>query len=149
MDEKEIGLIIGKNIRIRRQRLGMSQAALGKLLGIAPQQVQKYESSLNTVSSVKLKYFAEILRCTVNEMYHDPELLPISNEIYRASHLETERLRQIMRDFLSINSLAIQEHICAVVHTMVKTEKNLNKTEEMAQKLVNNCVVIRQPAENN
>ncbi|WP_143245329.1 helix-turn-helix domain-containing protein, partial [Bartonella elizabethae] len=46
-----IDLLVGKRIRLRRKRLGMSQTTLGNALGISFQQIQKYENGLNRVSA--------------------------------------------------------------------------------------------------
>ncbi len=46
-----IDLLVGKRIRLRRKRLGMSQTTLGNALGVSFQQIQKYEKGLNRVSS--------------------------------------------------------------------------------------------------
>lgn len=45
---------VGKRIRARRLELGITQIALGNHLNISFQQVQKYESGVNRVSSSRL-----------------------------------------------------------------------------------------------
>jgi transcriptional regulator with XRE-family HTH domain len=46
---------LGEKIRTRRVVAGMSQAELGKALGITFQQIQKYEKGVNRVSAVRLE----------------------------------------------------------------------------------------------
>jgi transcriptional regulator with XRE-family HTH domain len=49
-----IDAYIGARMRERRAALGLSQGALGKKLGISFQQIQKYESGANRVSTAHL-----------------------------------------------------------------------------------------------
>eukprot|EP01033_Poteriospumella_lacustris_P022285 gene22285-16716_t len=49
-----LDVALGRNIRIRRKSLGLSQSALASAVGLTFQQVQKYESGANRVSFFKL-----------------------------------------------------------------------------------------------
>ena len=61
--------IVGANIRQRRHELKISQEALATGLDLTFQQVQKYESGANRVSSSKLFRAAKILRCNVTDLF--------------------------------------------------------------------------------
>lgn len=52
---------VGQRLRIRRKRIGLSQAKLGAMLGISSQQIQKYEDGVNRVSLSRLVFVAEAL----------------------------------------------------------------------------------------
>jgi transcriptional regulator with XRE-family HTH domain len=52
---------VGRRIRIRRQQLRISQAALGAGVGVSFQQIQKYERGVNRVSSSILYEIAAVL----------------------------------------------------------------------------------------
>ncbi|WFU86331.1 helix-turn-helix transcriptional regulator [Rhizobium sp. CC1099] len=52
---------VGKRIRVRRQQLRISQAALGAGVGVSFQQIQKYERGVNRVSSSVLYEIAAVL----------------------------------------------------------------------------------------
>lgn len=52
---------VGKLIKIRRLQLGLSQAALGRILGVTYQQVQKYEQGQNRVNATTLHALAGAL----------------------------------------------------------------------------------------
>jgi transcriptional regulator with XRE-family HTH domain len=58
-------------LRQRRLLLGMSQTALGKAAGIAYQQVQKYESGRDLISSSRLFEFAKILDVPVPYFFEE------------------------------------------------------------------------------
>jgi transcriptional regulator with XRE-family HTH domain len=49
----------------------MSQTALGKAAGIAYQQVQKYESGRDLISSSRLFEFAKILKVPVSHFFEE------------------------------------------------------------------------------
>ena len=53
---------IGERIRARRLELRLSQAYLGRELGISFQQLQKYEKGTNRVSSARLSEMAQVLK---------------------------------------------------------------------------------------
>ncbi|MBD9375496.1 helix-turn-helix transcriptional regulator [Rhizobium sp. ARZ01] len=52
---------VGNRIRVRRLQLRMSQTALGAGIGVSFQQIQKYESGVNRVSSSVLYEIADVL----------------------------------------------------------------------------------------
>ena len=56
-----IDVHVGMRVRQRRSLLGMSQTTLGNAVGLAFQQIQKYERGTNRVSSSRLFEFATIL----------------------------------------------------------------------------------------
>ena len=53
---------VGAKLRLIRNARGMSQAELGKQVGVAFQQIQKYEKGTNRVSASKLYDFSKILK---------------------------------------------------------------------------------------
>ena len=44
-------VLVGRRIRLRRKQLGMSQTGLGEQLGVAFQQIRKYEKGTNRVGA--------------------------------------------------------------------------------------------------
>ena len=52
---------IGRQIRKRRRMLGISQYQLAQAIGIASQQIQKYEIGANRLSASRLVAIAEVL----------------------------------------------------------------------------------------
>jgi transcriptional regulator with XRE-family HTH domain len=56
---------IGRRIRERRHELKMSQQALAKEIGVAFQQVQKYENGKNRITAVRLFVLSHVLRVPV------------------------------------------------------------------------------------
>ncbi len=92
---------VGQRLRIRRTLLGVSQAALGEIIGVRFQQVQKYELGINRVSAGSLYYLARILDVPVGFFFEDmpPELtgysamakMEHSDELHPADGVLTKR----------------------------------------------------------
>lgn len=71
--EREISIIVGRNMKTLRAMTGMSQTALADKLGITFQQVQKYESGMNRVSAPKLVLMAEIFNTPISTFFANIE----------------------------------------------------------------------------
>ncbi len=52
---------IGKRIKLRRQTTGVTQSGLAEALGLSFQQIQKYETGKNRISSSRLVDIAKAL----------------------------------------------------------------------------------------
>lgn len=61
VSSKMIDSLIGQKIKQRRTQLSLSQADLGKLMGISAQQIQRYESGENTLNINRLIPLANFL----------------------------------------------------------------------------------------
>lgn len=54
IEEQRVDAHVGAQVRLRRKLLGLSQTALANQLGVAFQQVQKYERGVNRISASML-----------------------------------------------------------------------------------------------
>ncbi len=68
-EARAVDRFVGARIRERRRELGMTQAALAKLLGVAYQQVQKYEHGQDRVSAGMLFELALALRLRLDAFF--------------------------------------------------------------------------------
>lgn len=64
-----INLHVGQRLRMRRTMLGLSQEAVGNGVGVASQQVQKYETGTNVMNAIRLYEFAQFLKVPVAYFY--------------------------------------------------------------------------------
>jgi transcriptional regulator with XRE-family HTH domain len=64
---------VGGRIRLRRQLLGISQADLGRAIGLTFQQVQKYERGTSRIGSGLLRVIADALDVPISFFYDDFE----------------------------------------------------------------------------
>ncbi len=60
---------VGKRIRFRRIERGMTQTELADAIGVAFQQVQKYEKGINRVSASRLTMIAAVLQVPVASFF--------------------------------------------------------------------------------
>jgi transcriptional regulator with XRE-family HTH domain len=66
-----IDLLVGSRIRKFRKGRKMSQAHLGKKLGVTFQQVQKYENGKNRVGASRLQMISTALNVPVGHFFTD------------------------------------------------------------------------------
>jgi transcriptional regulator with XRE-family HTH domain len=83
---------IGARIHLLRLKNKMSQVELGRQLGVTFQQIQKYESGANTVSSARLQLLCQILNCTPSEL-----ITPTATERKVLAQLSNRALRAAIR----------------------------------------------------
>src|SRR5580658_8176562 len=62
---------VGSRVRARRKILGLSQEALGILLSISYQQVQKYEKGVNRIGASRLQEVARILEVPIGFFFEE------------------------------------------------------------------------------
>lgn len=95
--QKTIDKQVGKAIRTRRTQLGLSQEAVGILMEMASQQVQKYEKGVNALNSTRLVEMAKALRVPVAYFFKDQP------EVEKPGASERESL-EMLKGFNSIKS---------------------------------------------
>jgi transcriptional regulator with XRE-family HTH domain len=64
-----INTSIGTRVRLLRERLGVSQTALGEKLGVSFQQMQKYESGINRISAASLYEISKVLSVPIGYFF--------------------------------------------------------------------------------
>lgn len=64
-----IDVIVGRNVRDRRVRAGITQEDLGAAVGITFQQIQKYERALNRISASRLIELSRALKVPVTDLF--------------------------------------------------------------------------------
>ena len=68
-----VDILIGRRIRNRRTILGITQKDLGKIVGVSPQQIQKYETASNRVSCSTLYAFSRHLKAPIYYFFENKE----------------------------------------------------------------------------
>ena len=90
--DSPVDVYVGKRLRTIRKSLGVSQDELGSLVGVASQQIQKYEAGYNRISASRLYEFAQIFKKPVSEFFKDYE---IDEYYYNFKGREEEELMEI------------------------------------------------------
>jgi len=75
-----IDIHVGKRLRMQRMIRGLSQEALGQILGLTFQQIQKYESGTNRIGASRLYDLARALEVTIDYFYEEipPQVMAAS-----------------------------------------------------------------------
>ncbi len=100
---------IGMKIRVLRQNVGLSQEKLAGLVGVTPQQIQKYETAKTNISTDKIQLIATALRVHVAAFFHDcdNELMLNESEATFIRKLRKVKDRQVHESLMMIlNKLA-------------------------------------------
>ncbi|WP_332454968.1 helix-turn-helix transcriptional regulator [Brevundimonas diminuta] len=63
--------LVGQRVREERRAAGLTQADLGNLIGVSPQQAQKYEQGANRLSASTLAKIADALNDSLVRLFAD------------------------------------------------------------------------------
>ena len=69
MPETDVNSHVGQRLRLRRTGLGLTQDTVARGIGIAAQQVQKYEKGINVMNVNRLHEFAQFLEVPVSYFF--------------------------------------------------------------------------------
>lgn len=107
---------IGQQLRLRRKMMGMSQALLGKGIGMTFQQIQKYERGFNSINARRLHEFAAILHVPLMYFY---EGYAEGIDLAEPKSVSTQG-QHLMQDFECIPSTKVKHSIAALVREIAK-----------------------------
>ena len=109
---------VGSRVRMQRKTLRLSQEALGTLLGITFQQVQKYEKGMNRIGAGRLQEISRILHVPVAFFF---EGAPQVDGVQTPSSLDKAPTPAYVSDFLaSTDGLALTRAFTQILDTKVK-----------------------------
>lgn len=106
---------LGRRIRLRRIELGLSQSEIGAAVGVSFQQIQKYETGQNRLSTGRMSILAEVLRVPKSFFYEDGSTSVDFTTILAGEKKSGVRLIQA---FSKIKSETVQRHILAMVEAI-------------------------------
>jgi transcriptional regulator with XRE-family HTH domain len=92
--ETAVDRIVGARIRERRTMLGMTQQELAQLVGVAYQQLHKYERAINRISAGRLFLCAVALNAPIDFFFQDLGS-PTLRERHRLSLTMSQAFNQI------------------------------------------------------
>lgn len=132
---------LGKQLRVRRNLLGMSQERLADLLGLTFQQVQKYERGKNRISASRLFQLSKILDVPIDYFF---KKLDSSNSYSQAdgeyglsdqdqeNYISDEKLYDketldLIRIYYSIDDPKLRKNLFTFIKSMVNNLKNEEK----------------------
>lgn len=132
MAPRDINIHLGKQLRARRTMLGLSQEAIGKGIGVASQQVQKYEKGTNVMNAIRLYEFAQFLRVEVAYFYEGLEQADMAvksaagagfSEEHTAYEDGTKRASdretlEVLKSFKRIQDHALRKRVADLLRTL-------------------------------
>jgi len=119
----QIDVEIGKRLRLLRVARGLSQAELGKGLGVAYRQIHKYEDGSGRITAARLIELANLLDVSPclffeDELFEDkPKLKPDSEEKPKQP-TDKDRLA-VARAFDKIQSPAVRRRVVELIEQLV------------------------------
>lgn len=118
---------VGQRLRKRRIELGMSQQALGEILGLSFQQVQKYESGANRIAASRLYNICQTLEVEVGYFFEglgddvNPDELTDEQE----NKLMTGReALELLRSYVNIKDSEVRRAIRSFLASVSKSQAN-------------------------
>ena len=116
---------IGGRIRARRKALGVSQERLATSLGIAFQQLQKYEHGANRVSASKLYDVARALDVPIAYFFEGlavaEHISPDPREKWLRVFLESDEGRELAEAFPRIPEAHLRRKVLELVRGVVRS----------------------------
>ncbi|MEM6410050.1 MAG: helix-turn-helix transcriptional regulator [Pseudomonadota bacterium] len=136
MNNKEPSLIdkmVGQLLRKRRRELKLTQEELGEIIGLAFQQIQKYERGANRIPAGRLYEFATALGVDISYFYQDAaatlDQQPVSTQTETPKDgFEISREgKRMLKAFERIECDAVRSRISTFIVGLAETE--LSKVE--------------------
>lgn len=112
---------VGQAIRLHRKNAKMTLQGLADRLGIAYQQVQKYETGVNRVGAGRLMEIAEILNVPVSNFF-DASQAPGSDAAAGGEQEAALQGRQILVSFLKIQDPQKRKAALAYIRSLSETD---------------------------
>ena len=112
-----IDLLVGSRIRRFRKGRKMSQAQLGKKLGVTFQQVQKYENGKNRVGASRLQMISTALDVPVGQFFADDA--GTSRTSAKPLAFDPQALR-FAEAFIRLNDRELRNSIIDMVEAMAR-----------------------------
>jgi len=110
----EIDAIVGRRIRFRRVSLDLSSEEVAEKIGVAHQQLLKYENAQNRVSAARLYKLASVLDVPVHWFFSevgDAAAAPASAADQRRENIATgEELAELIRLYSAITDAEVRRH---------------------------------------
>ena len=116
-------------MRFRRNSLGLTQEALGTLLGLTFQQIQKYERGVNRISASRLLDMAGALRCSYGFFFEGlPDFKAVvgeysldPGEVALTEFMQTRECAELCQAFLSLHSDTVRKAALQLVRAIGET----------------------------
>jgi transcriptional regulator with XRE-family HTH domain len=114
-----VDVLVGSRIRLLRKRRKMSQAELGKALGVTFQQIQKYENGKNRVGASRLHLVATALDVPISEFFAGASETSRSSFATKSIAFDPQAFR-IAEAFVKISDKELRSSLVDLVEAMAR-----------------------------
>lgn len=132
-----VDIHVGKQLRMRRVMLGLSQETIGKAIGVTFQQVQKYERGINRMGSSRLYDFAKYLSVPVSYFFEGLEGMPsnanaaVQGVAEEAAGFEHEKMAsretlEMMRAYYRIKDPNVRNRVFDLLKSLADGNPTIN-----------------------
>ena len=87
--------VLGKEIRIRRKRLGLTQRALARMINVRPTTLCQYENGTNEMSFAVLRNIAKALKCSVIDLADDEFGMPSPSDFSNINQYDDKSIQDV------------------------------------------------------
>ena len=115
---------------MRRLMLRMSQMALGDAVGLAFQQIQKYELGSNRISSSRLQQFSNIVQVQVPFFFEgapNAAAGELGSPVAVSEFLATSHGLSLARSFAKIESSKVRRQIIELIEGVASIEDRVSR----------------------
>lgn len=116
---------VGKRLRLRRTDLGLTQEAVARGIGVAAQQVQKYEKGLNVMNVNRLYEFAQLLHVPISYFFEGLNRSDALLELVDEQELDASgkpvsdrESVEIVKSFRRIKDHALRKRLADLLRTL-------------------------------
>jgi transcriptional regulator with XRE-family HTH domain len=102
---------VGDRLRLRRRLLGLSQQELAARLGLALQQVQKYENGANRISASRLYQLCQVLEVPVAWFFEE---MPNDVAEPKPPAANDRGALELVRSYARIEDEALRRKLCEI-----------------------------------
>lgn len=115
MKMEQIDKFIGGKIYSLRLAQGLSRGQLSKVIGVTPQQLQKYENARNRVSASRLVLIAKALGKNISYFYEGLE--ESDSEVIPSHHQRL--LLEVSRNFMKIENAEHKNAVNKLIRSLL------------------------------
>ena len=113
--------LIGRNIRMQRQAVRMSQGKLGARIGVSFQQVQKYERGASRIGVSRLIRIAMALRVPLGALLEDiPGVERKGSTLSPARLLAHPHRLRLLQAFMAIEDTGVRRALLTLTEIMAR-----------------------------
>ncbi len=115
---RPVDVHVGGRVKAGRTLIGMSQPELGKHVGVAFQQIQKYENGMNRITASRLWVISLVLRRPISWFFEG-----IGERKRKVGDLLAKRETLRLVRYLSACDPDVQKHLAAMINAVAGKAK--------------------------